>query len=806
MLQDLRYALRLLAKTPGFTAIMVLTLAVGIGASTALFSVVDTLLVRPFPYPDAERLVVVWSKPPQGGVINVSPANFLDFRDQNRVFDHMGAASLAEFNVSIDGVAERLQGLRVSSDFFDTLGIRPAIGRAFSEAEDRPGAPRTAVLSYGTWQRRFGGDRRIIGQSLTVDGEKCTVIGIMPPNFRFAFAPEILLPLAIDVAAAPRDLHILFALAKLKAGMPMAQALTQMQALARNLEKAYPAALKGWGVDLYPWRDNFVHGDQQRVLVLFGAVGFVLLIACVNLANLLLVRAAGRRRELAVRAAVGAGRRRLMRQVLTESVVLSLAGGAAGVLVAYWLVPLATTLVWEPVLAGVAPIGIDLRVLAFTLVLSILTGLLFGAVPAWRASKVNLHQELKSATQGAIRGGWGFRFRGALVVAELALSLMLLVGAGLMVRSLAVMTTGDWGFRPASVLTMRLTMPQARYSKPEQIRDFDRQVLEKVRALPGVRAAAMGFAVPLEGLAVPMRFEFASNPVSAADRPQSGYHPSTDGYFETLGIALRKGRFFSERDNESAPRVAIVNEAFVKRFLAKEEPLGQRLVLDERITGGGKQPGTIAPWEIVGVVGTVKISGTDPGNRPIIYTPLAQSPRPGGVLAVRAEVDTAALARAVRAAIAGVDRDVPVTDIRTMQQVAAASMAQPRSQAWIIGLFAAVALILAALGIYGVMSYTVAQSTREMGVRIALGAQPNDLLSMTVRRGAVMAMLGLALGLVGAFALRRVVEHLLYKVTTTDPLAWAAVSLLLLAVAMFAAYIPARRAAKVDPLVALRWE
>ncbi len=806
MLQDMRYAFRLLAKTPGFTAIMVLTLAVGIGASTALFSVVDCLLVRPFPYPDSERLVVVWSKPPRGAVINVSPANFVDFRHQNRVFEHMGAASLAQFNVSIDGVAERLTGLRVSAGFFDTLGIRPSIGRAFSDAEDRPGAPRTAVLSYGAWQRRFGGDRRILGQALSVDGEKCTVVGIMPPNFRFTFAPEILLPVAIDPAAAPRDLHILFALAKLKPGVPMAQARTQMQTLARNLESAYPAVLKGWGVEIWPWRDNFVHTDRQRVLVLFGAVGFVLLIACVNLANLLLVRAAARQRELAVRAAVGAGRWRLMRQVLTESVLLSLTGGAAGVLVAYWLVPLATTLVWEPVLAGIAPIGIDFRVLAFTLALSILTGVLFGAVPAWRASKVNLHQELKSATQGVIRGGWSGGFRGALVVAELALSLMLLVGAGLMIRSLAVMSTSDAGFRAANVLTMRLTMPVARYAKPEQIRDFDRQVLENVRALPGVRAAALGFAVPLERLAVPMRFDIASRPVSAATRPQAGYHPATDGYFETLGIALRKGRFFSERDNESAPRVAVVNEAFVNRFLGKEEPLGQRLILDERLTGGGNQSEPASPWEIVGVVGTVKLSGTDPGNNPIIYTPLLQSPRPDGMLAVRSEIDTAGLTRAVRAAVARVDRDVPVTDIRTMEQVAAASMAQPRSQAWIIGSFAVVALILAALGIYGVMSYTVAQSTREMGIRIALGAQPHDLLGMAVRRGVVMTVLGLVLGLAGSLALKRVLEHLLYQVKTTDPLTYVAVSLLLLAVAMLAAYIPARRAAKVDPLVALRWE
>ena len=380
--QDVRYGLRLLRKSPGFTAVTVLTLAIGIGASTALFSVVDCLLIRPFPYPDSERLVVVWSRPARGGIANISPANFLDFRDQNRVFDHMGAGSQAEFNVSIQGVAERLTGLRVSADFFETLGVKPGFGRSFAAGDDRPGAPRVAILSHGAWQRRFGGDRSILGQALTVDGEKCTIVGVMPASFRFAYAPEMLAPLALDPATAARDFHVLFAFAKLKRGVPLAQARSEMEGLARNLERAYPKALKGWGVDLWPWRDNFVGGDRQRVLVLFGAVGFVLLIACVNLANLLLAKAAVRQRELAVRAALGAGRARLMRQVLTESLLLSGMGGVVGVLLARWLVPLAATLVSPPILAGIAEVGIDWRVLGFTLGLSVLTGLLFGVAPA----------------------------------------------------------------------------------------------------------------------------------------------------------------------------------------------------------------------------------------------------------------------------------------------------------------------------------------------------------------------------------------------------------------------------------------
>ena len=804
--QDIRYGLRLLRKSPGFTAVTVLTLALGIGASTALFSVVDSLLLRPFPYPDSERLVVVWSKPPRGRVSNVSAANFLDFREQNRVFERMGAVMQAEFNVSIQGVAERLTGFRVSADFLETLGVRPALGRNFAAGDDRPGAPRVAILSHGAWQRRFGGDRRILGQALTVDGESCTIIGVTPASFRFAYAPEMLAPLALDSATASRDFHVLFAFAKLKRGIPSAQARTEMESIARNLERAYPKSLKGWSVDLWPWRQNFVGGESQRVLVLFGAVGFVLLIACVNLANLLLAKAAVRRRELAVRASLGAGPVRLVRQILTESVLLSAMGGIAGVLLARWLVPLIATLVAQPILAAIAEIGIDGRVLAFTLALSVLTGLLFGVAPAWRASKVDLHNELKGAGRGSTSISSGRCLRAALVVAELALSLMLLVGAGLMARSLAAMYSSDPGFRAENVLTMRLTMPEARYAEPAQVRAFDRMLLERVRALPGVRAATLASYMPLEGRAIPMRFQIASRPVPGAEQPNAGFQYTSAGYFETLGIALRKGRFFTERDNESAPRVAIVNEAFVHRYLAKEAPLGQRLLLDERWISGKQKPGPPLPWEIVGVIADVKIWGPHRSGRPQLYAPLMQCPRPGGVLAVRTEVGPLGMARTVRALVHELDKDVPVTDIKTMRQIAAASYAQPRSQAWIIGSFAAVALILAALGTYGVMSCLVAQSTHEMGIRMALGARPGDLLRMTLRKGVVIATIGLGLGLAGSLALTRMVQSLLYRVTPTDPLTYITVSMLLLAVAMLATYVPARRAARVDPSVALRWE
>ncbi len=806
ILQDARYGFRLLKKSPGLTTISILTLAIGIGASTALFSLVDSLLIRSFPYPDAERLVVVWSKPPRGGVINVSPANFLDFRERSRSCDDMSAVAQAEFDVLVQGVAERLTGFRVTADFFDTIGVKPVLGRAFAPGDDRPGAGRVAILSYGAWQRRFGGAPNILGRALTVDGVSSTVVGVMPESFRFAFAPELLTPLAIDPAAAPRDFHVLAVFARLKKGVPLEQARTEMEGIARNLAEAYPKSLKGWSVDLWPWRENFVGGERRGVLVLFAAVGFVLLIACVNLANLMLAKAAGRERELAVRAALGADRSRLIRQVLTESVLLSAMGGAVGVVLAGWLVRLVPALVWEPILAGVSEIGIDWRVLGFTILLSAVTGLLFGVAPAWRASRVDVNDALKESSRSWTQSSPGKRFRGALVVAELALSLVLLTGAGLIVRSLTAMYSADPGFRPENVLTMRLTMPETRYAEPARIRAFDNLLLERVRALPGVRAATLANAMPLEGLAIPMRFQLASRRATGAELPHEAFQWASDGYFETLGIRLRKGRLFTAADNDSAPRVAVVNEAFAARYLENEEPLGQRLILDERWMSGKRKGVPNPEWEIVGVIANVKIWGLHRTGVPQMYAPAAQCPRPGGVLAVRTEVEPESMVRAVRAAVHGLDREVPVTDVRTMRQIAAASYAQPRQRAWIVGSFAAVALILAALGIYGVMSYWVTQSTHEMGIRMAVGARPRDLLGMMLAKGMTMAGVGLAVGLMGSLALTRVLGSLLYTVKPTDYASYAGAAGLLLAVAAAAVYVPARRAARVEPSVALRWE
>jgi len=793
-------------KSPGFTAVTVLTLAIGIGANTALFSVVDCLLLRPMPYPDSDRLMFVWSKPPGGGIFGMSPANILDYRDQNRVFERLAAGMQADYNVSIQGSAERLSGFRVTADFFEALGVKPAFGRGFVAEDDRPGSPPVAILGYGAWQHRFGGDRRILGQTLTVDGRRCTVIGVLPSGFRFVFGPEMLTPLAIDPAAASRDFHALFMFGKLKQGITQKQALTQLEGIARNLERAYPNVLKGWSVILAPWRDWLTGREREGTLILFGAVGFVLLIACVNVANLLLAKGAVRQRELAVRAALGAGRHRLMRQVLTESVLLSVMGGAAGVLLSLWLVGVVSKLISQPTLEAITKIGIDWRVLGFTVALSAVTGLLFGAAPAWRASRIDLHDELKGA-RGSTGGLSATRFRNALVVAELALSLVLLVGAGLMARSMAAISTRDPGFRTGNILTMRLSMPGGQYEEEARVRAFDRLLLEKVKALPGVRAATLASFMPLQSLAAPMRFQFASRPVANADKPEAAFWCMSDGYFETLGVRLRRGRVFTERDNESAPRVAIVNETFVKDFLANKDPLGERILLDRQSMGSSREPVPDTAWEIVGVIADVKIGGLATNyEADQVFAPLMQWTQPGGVLALRTDGEPARLATAVRAAVRSLDRNVPVTDIQTMQQIAAASVTSSRTQAWTIGAFAIVGLILAALGVYGVVSYSVAQRTREMGVRTALGAQPGDLLRMTLRSGMVLVGSGLALGLLGSLALTRVIRSLVYAIAPTDPLTYVTVSVLLLAVALLAAYIPARRAARVDPMAALRWE
>ena len=805
-LQDLSFGLRMLRKSPGFTAVTALTLALGIGANTAMFSVVDSILLRPLPYKESGRLVLVWEKPPKGLRNSASAANFLDWREQNRVFENLVGVSSSSFNLSGKDQPERVDGTRTSWDFFEMLGIQPAMGRGFSAKDDRPVAPRVAVLSYGLWQRRFAGDPQIVGRTMTVNGEQATVIGVTPRSFRFFFEPEMWMPLALDRAKITRDFHFMIPVARLKPGVTLSQARAEMDGIARNIERAYPKSNKGWGAFVEPMREAAAQDERQSVLVLFSAVGFVLLIACVNVANLLLAKAAVRQRELAVRASLGAGRARLMAQLLTESILLAVAGGALGALLAVWMVSTLHALIPAALLAGFAEIAVNWRVLAFTAALSIVTGVFFGLFPAWRVTRFNLHDILKEGGRSSSSASGHARLRSALVAGEAALSLVLLVCAGLMIRSLLAMRNVHPGFRPDHVLTMRLSMGEGQYPGAERVRAFYRQVLDRVGAIPGVQSASVSMSLPLRGTSFGMPFLIASHPqVPISEAPGAPYELVSHDYFRTMGIGLHKGRFFTERDNEGAPPVAIVNETFVKQYLPKEGPLGQRLLVEELVTGK-TQLGPPIAWEIVGVIKDVKFGGLNSDGVPVIYVPLMQSPWPSGVLGLRTAVDPASLTQAVRATLAQLDRNMPVTSVKTMDQIVTESMSQSRVQTWLIVVFAAVALVLAALGIYGVISYSVAQGTHDMGLRIALGASAADVLRLVLGRAMLLTVAGLLAGVAGALALTRLLTSLLFGVKPTDPWTYVAVSLLLALVALVAGFVPARRATRIDPVIALRSE
>jgi len=804
--QDLRYGLRMLWKSPAFTIVTALTLALGIGANTAMFSVIDSVLLRPLPYKDAGRLMMVWEKPPNDNRNDISGANFLDWRDQNRVFKHLVGLTFTSFNLSGKDVPEQVDGLRTSWDMFDMLGVQPMMGRGFAAGDDTPGAPAVAVLSHALWVRKFGGNPQTIGRSITVDGQPCTIIGVMSPGFRFFGAPEMWMPLALDRAKVTRDFHFMISIAKLKHGVSLAQARTDMTGIGKNIEREYPKSNKGWGVFVEPMHNAVVEDQRTPILVLFGAVGFVLLIACVNVANLLLAKAAVRQRELAVRASLGAGRMRLAAQLLTESVLLALAGGALGLLLAVWLVKILDALVPASLLSGFAEVAVDWRVLGFTLALSVVTGLLFGLFPAWRLSSFNLNDILKEGGRGSGSTTGQARFRSVLVASEVALSLVLLVSAGLMIRSLVAMQHTDPGFRIDHLLTMRLSMSDHRYPGAPAVRMFYRQVLENVSSIPGVRSASISMGLPLRGTAFGMPFRIASHPqVPISEAPSAPYELASHDFFRTMGVTLRKGRFFTERDSENGPPVSIVNESFVNKYLAKEEPLGQRLLVEELITGKTELGPPIAR-EIVGVIADVKLGGLNSSPTPVIYVPILQSPWPGGTLALRTATEPLSVTQAVRAALAQIDPDLPVTAVETMEAIAADSMSQSRTQTGLIAAFAAVALLLAALGIYGVMSYSVTQDTHDIGIRLALGASAWDVLRQVLRKALLLTGIGLLVGLAGAFALTRLLSSLLFNVKATDPWTFAAVSILLALVALLAGFIPARRAIRIDPVTALRVE
>ncbi|HEX8557508.1 MAG TPA: ABC transporter permease [Pyrinomonadaceae bacterium] len=805
--QDVRYGLRTLLKNPGFTAVAVVALALGIGANSAIFSVVNTVLLRPLPYKDPERLVMVWEDAGKHGYPRDTPAaaNYVDWRDQNQVFEGMAALADQSFNLTGEGEPERLDGKRVSAALFPLLGVEPQVGRAFFPEEDRAGAPRVVVLSHGLWQRRFGADPSVVGRALTLNGEPHTIVGVMPQSFQFPDREAVLwTPIAFtQQEAANRGRHYLKVVARLKPGVTLERAQAEMGAIASRLQQQYPAQNTDLGATVQPLHEHLVGDIRPALLVLLGAVGLVLLIACANVANLLLARAAARQKEIALRVALGASRLRLVRQFLTESVLLAALGGVVGLLLAVWGVSLLKGFIPENI-SQVKAIAVDAKVLGFTLLVSLLTGLVFGLAPATQATGFNLNETLKEGGRDASSGSRGNRVRGVLVVAEVAVSLVLLVGAGLLINSFLRLRGVDPGFRVDNLLTMGVVLPQQKYPDHGRRTAFYADVIRRVEALPGVRGAAVTNWIPLvnQGDSVGVSIEgLPDPPPGQGKRPVVVTRVVSPDYFGAMGIRLLQGRGFDDgRDRADSPTVVLVSEALARKYWPGQSAVGKRV--------NPGDPNNPEHWcEVVGLVNDVRQFELAAEPKPQMYFSYAQAGFfPPRHLVVSTEVEPSTLAGAVRQAVWEVDRDQPVSNVSTMEEVLAESLSRQRFSMLLLGVFAAVALVLAAVGLYGVMSYTVTQRTREIGLRMALGAQQGDVLRLVVGQGLKLVLAGVALGLVAALALTRLMTSLLYGVSATDPATLVIISLVLVAVALVASYIPARRATRVDPLIALRYE
>ena len=806
MWQDLRYAVRMLLKQPVFTLAAVLTLSLGIGANTAIFTIINAVLLRPLPFDDPGRLVVVWQTNPQRDSFQglVSPPDLGDWQRQCRSLEQL--AAFMPRGVSLTGVAdpEHLPGSHVSANLFPLLGVEPLLGRNFRPAEDGPQGDRVVIVSYGFWQRRFGGALDLIGKTLTLNGAAHTVVGVMPPAFQFPIQgqfpippSELWLPLGLDPGRVSRESRDLFTVGRLKPTTTLPQAQAELAAIARQLEQQYPQSNAGFGVSVVGLHEQIVKGLRPALLVLLGAVAFLLLIACANVANLLLARAAARRKEIALRAALGAGRRRLLRQLLTESLLLALLGGACGLALAVWTVD---------VLAGALPatmarageVSVDRQVFGFTLIVSLLTGLIFGLAPAWQAARLDLNEALKEGGGQGPGGAGPMRLRRLLVVGEVALALVLLVGAGLLIRSFHRLQQVSPGFNPERVVAVPFVLPPAQYREGNARAAFVEQVLQRVKALPGVQSAGVVTTLPFSGDISTGTFTVEGRPPAAGESDVANRRGATPDYFRAMGIPLVKGRAFTAHDTVDAPAVVIINETMARRYFPGVDPLGKRIV-------SPAGPGGVV-MTVVGVVGDVKNAGLDEEPKPEFYYCYFQNRLRFMVLAVRTATEPQALIAALRREVWAVDKDLPLANIATLEQLLGKTVAQRRLTMLLLGAFAAVALALAALGVYGLLSYGVAQRQHEIGIRLALGARAADVIGLIVWEGMALALLGLALGLAAALGLTRLMASLLFGVTPGDPATFAAVALLLTLVALLACFLPARRAAKVDPMVALRYE
>lgn len=799
LLHDLRYGARMLVKQPVFTLIAVVTLALGIGANTAIFSVVNSVLLRPLPFHEPERLVMIHeTNLPRFPEFSVAPGNFLDWQKQNTSFERLIAINGTVNILTGTDEPRRLMGARVSDGFFATLGVAPQLGRTFLSEEDQVGRDKVVVISHGLWQRAFGGNPGIVNQIITLDGQSQTVIGVMPAGFYFV-TNEI--DLWKPMAFTPQETqnyggHSLFVFGQRKTNVTLAQASADLSAIAQRLTEKYPETNSGWNVKLMPMQEYTVRAIKPALWVLLAAVGCVLLIACVNVANLLLTRAAGRQKELTIRSALGAGRGRIVRQLLTESLLLSLVGGTMGLLLAYWGVELLLSLA-PANLPRISEVTLDNRVLLFTAATTLLTGFLFGLLPAWQAARLHLNETLKEGGRNATTGR---EFtRGTLVVLEVASALVLLVAAGLMMKSFWRLLQVNPGFTAEHALTLSIELPEQKYSQDPQRAAFFQQLLTRVRALPEVRAAGATSKLPLRGDFV-LGFEIKEHPPSTYMEGQATNFAAVDAdYLRAMGILLLRGRWFTERDNADAPKVAVINETMAQKLFANEDPIGKHLTVDNR----DKNP----TWfEIIGVVGDVKEYGLNRKTPLQSYEPFLQQTFSAMTLVVRTTGEPTQVTRTIRNELRQVDAAQPLGEILTLEQVVATSVVSQRFAVLLLGVFSGVALLLAASGIYGVLSYVVTRRTNEIGIRMALGAQTRDVLRLVIGRGMKLTGTGIVVGLLAALGLTRYLADLLFEVPPTDPWTFLAIALLLAGVAFLACWLPARRATKVDPLIALRCE